>query len=141
MSDGSENDDAETDGSILSDELAEEIVSAARAATSDTLRSVTYFTRVNYQQLYLREDLERDADLSEFVGHEWRGFKETQNAYRNTELGAYQFTIRVFENGYLLRITTDRHGVLLTTDGLTMREYEDVAEAIERILRDHFDED
>lgn len=119
---------------LLPDEQAEEIVAAARTATSDTLRSVTYFTRSNFEQLYLREDLERDADLEEFVGHEWRGYKDTNNAYRDTELGNYRFTIRAFENGYLLRIATDRRGVLLTTDGLTMREYEEAAQAIERLL-------
>lgn len=135
MSDGTETDDqSDTDTTILSDQLAEEIVTAARTATSDTLRSVTYFTRANFQQLYLREGLERDADLDEFVGHEWRGYKDTQNAYQNTELGAYEFTVRVFENGYLLRIASDREGVILTTDGLSMREYEEVAEAIERLL-------
>ena len=126
---------AMSDG-ILSDRLADEIVTTARTATSDTLRSVTYFTRANFQQLYLREGLERDADLDEFVGHEWRGYKDTQNAYRSTELGPYEFTVRVFENGYLLRIASDREGVLVTTDGLTMREYEEAATAIERLLRD-----
>ncbi|SFR93310.1 hypothetical protein SAMN05216559_1267 [Halomicrobium zhouii] len=137
MSDGSElDDDDETGGSIIRQELADEIVSSSRAATSDTLRSVTYFTRANYQQLYLREDLERDADLDEFVGHEWRDFKETQNAYQTTELGPYHFTVRVFENGYLLRITTEREGVIITTDGLTMREYEEVAEVLERLLQE-----
>jgi len=136
MSDGTELDEeSDTDSTILSDDLADEIVTAARTATSDTLRSVTYFTRANFQQLYLRDDLERDADLDEFVGHEWRGYKDTQNAYQNTELGAYEFTVRVFENGYLLRIAGDRQGVIITTDGLSMREYEEVAEAIERLLR------
>jgi len=42
----------------------------------------------------------------------------------------------VFENGYLLRITTERQGVIITTDGLTMREYEEVAEVIERLLQE-----
>ena len=137
MSDGTETDAAGgTGGNILTDQLADEIVTAARTATSDTLRSVTYFTRANFQQLYLRDDLERDADLDEFVGHEWRGYKDTQNAYQNTELGAYEFTVRVFENGYLLRIAGERQGVIITTDGLSMREYEEVAEAIERLLRE-----
>lgn len=136
MSDGTEMDDeSETTTGILTDQLAQELVTAARTATSDTLRSVTYFTRANYEQLYLREALERDADLDEFVGHEWRGYKDTQNAYQNTELGAYEFTVRVFENGYLLRIAGERQGVILTTDGLSMREYEEVAQTIESLLR------
>ncbi|MFB6074729.1 MAG: hypothetical protein ABEJ89_06930 [Haloarculaceae archaeon] len=121
---------------LLTDELADEIVTTARTATGDSLRSVTYFTRANYEQLYLRGDLEQDADLNEFVGHEWRGYKETQNAYQNSELGAYKFTVRAFENGYLLRVTSERQGVLITTDGLSMGSYEEIAEAIERLLRE-----
>jgi hypothetical protein len=31
---------------------------------------VTYFTRTDYDQLYLRENLERDADVMRFIGHE-----------------------------------------------------------------------
>ena len=119
---------------LLSDERAEHIVTTARTATGDSLRSVTYFTRSDFDQLYLREDLERDADLNTFVGHEWRGYRETQNAYQSSELGAYRFTVRAFENGYLLRVAADRRGVLITTDGLSMQSYEEIAEAIQRIL-------
>ncbi len=126
-------------GRILSDELSDEIVTTARTATGDSLRSVTYFTRSDFEQLYLREDLERDADLNEFVGHEWRGYKDTNNAYQESELGDYEFTIRAFENGYLLRVATDRAGVLLTTDGMTIQTYDDVAEALERLLAEESD--
>ncbi|QSG15039.1 Uncharacterized protein HSEST_1510 [Halapricum desulfuricans] len=124
---------------ILSETLAEELVSIARTATGDSLRSVTYFSRSDFEQLYLRSDLERDADLDTFVGHEWRGFRDTNNAYQTTEteLGPYAFTIRAFENGYLLRVGTERAGVLLTTDEVTIQEFEEVAEAIVRSLRDH----
>ena len=119
---------------LLSDEQADHIVTTARTATGDSLRSVTYFTRSDFDQLYLREDLERDADLNTFVGHEWRGYRETQNAYQNSELGAYKFTVRAFENGYLLRVASDRKGVLITTDGLSMSSYEEIAEALQRML-------
>lgn len=122
---------------LLSNELAEEIVTTARTATGDSLRSVTYFTRSDFDQLYLREDLARDADLNTFVGHEWRGYRETRNAYHDSELGEYRFTIRAFENGYLLRVTGERRGVLVTTDGLAIQSYEDIAEAIERLLEEH----
>jgi hypothetical protein len=125
--------------SIIPDDLAEALVTTARTATGDSLRSVTYFTRANYQQLYLRDDLERDADLNTFVGHEWQGYKQTDNAYRDSELGEYRFTVRSFENGYLLRVTTDRHGLLITTDGITMQDFESVAEAIKRLLREDGD--
>jgi len=121
---------------ILSDDLADSIVTTARTATGDSLRSVTYFTRANFEQLYLRGDLEQDADLNDFVGHEWQGYKQTKNAYQESELGEYRFTVRAFENGYLLRATTERQGVLITTDGLSMNSYEEIAEAIERLLQE-----
>ena len=121
---------------ILTEDLADSIVTTARTATGDSLRSVTYFTRANFEQLYLREDLERDADLNDFVGHEWQGYKQTKNAYQDSELGEYKFTVRAFENGYLLRVTTERQGVLITTDGLSMSSYEEIAEAVQRLLRE-----
>jgi len=121
---------------IIDEEFADNIVTTARTATGDSLRSVTYFTRANFQQLYLREDLEQDADLNTFVGHEWQGYKQTENAYQESELGQYKFTIRAFENGYLLRVTGDRAGVLITTDGLAMNSYEEIAEALDRMLEE-----
>jgi hypothetical protein len=121
---------------LLADTQAEQIVTTARTATGDSLRSVTYFTRSDFDQLYLRGDLEQDADLNTFVGHEWRGYRETQNAYHSSELGGYKFTVRAFENGYLLRVAVDRKGVLITTDGLSMGSYEEVAEALQRMLRE-----
>ncbi len=121
---------------LLSDEQADHIVTTARTATGDSLRSVTYFTRSDFDQLYLRDDLERDADLNTFVGHEWRGYRETQNAYQNSELGTYEFTVRAFDNGYLLRVASDRKGVLISTDGLSMSSYEEIAEALQRMLRE-----
>jgi len=121
---------------IIDEEFADNIVTTARTATGDSLRSVTYFTRANFQQLYLRDDLEQDADLNTFVGHEWQGYKQTENAYQESELGQYKFTIRAFENGYLLRVTGDRAGVLITTDGLAMNSYEEIAEALDRMLEE-----
>jgi len=127
----------EMQSDLLPDDLADEIVTTARTATGDSLRSVTYFTRSGFDQLYLRNDLERDADLNTFVGHEWRGFKDTQNAYHNSELGSYRFTIRSFTNGYLLRVTKERVGVLITTDGLSMQSYENVADALMTMLDEY----
>lgn len=121
---------------LLTESIADQVVTAARTATGDRLRSVTYFTRTDYDQLYLREDLEHDADVMSFIGHEWHDFKNTRDAYRSSELGAYRHTIRVFENGYLLRITTDRDGVFVTTDGLTMSDFEAVATAIVSVLEE-----
>ncbi|WP_254528250.1 DUF7522 family protein [Natrinema gelatinilyticum] len=119
---------------LLTSKAAEQIVATCRTAIGDSLRSITYFTRDDYEQMYLREDLERDADLSTFIGHEWRGFKTTQTAYEGSELGAYDYTIRVFENGFLVRVTNDREGVFVTTDGLTVKDFEEVATALDSFL-------
>ena len=127
------------DAQLLAPELADRLVTTARTATGDSLRSMTYFTRTDFDQLYLRDDLERDADLSTFVGHEWRGYRDTDSAYQTSELGGYKFTVRAFENGYLLRVAADRRGVLITTDGLSMSSYEEIAEALERSLQERED--
>ena len=119
---------------LLTDEAAEQIVTTCRTAVGDSFRSATYFTRDDYEQLYLREDLERDADLSTFIGHEWRGFTTAQTAYDNSELGDYNYTIRVFDNGFLIRVTNESEGVLVTTDGLTLKDFEEVATALNSFL-------
>jgi hypothetical protein len=119
---------------LLDADLTDRIVRTARSAVGDSLRSVTYFTRDDFEQIYLREDLDQDADLTTFVGHEWRGFKTTQDAYVGSELGAYEYTIRVFENGYLIRVTTDSRGVFVTTDGLKMADFDELAAAIRNVL-------
>jgi hypothetical protein len=121
--------------SLTDDETAEMIVTTCRTTVGDSCRSVTYFTRDDYDQLYLREDLEQDADLTSFIGNEWRGFQITQDAYLGSELGAYEYTIRSFERGYLVRVTTDREGVFVTTDGLSMQDFEALAAALKSVLR------
>ena len=135
---GAEDDSRDMASGLISPEAADQIVSTSRAAIGDSLRSVTYFTRDDFEQVYLREDLERDADLSTFIGHEWRGFKTTQTAYEGSELGNYRYTIRVFENGFLVRVTSDRDGVFVTTDGLTMNDFEAVATALNAVLEDWY---
>ncbi|ELY89948.1 MULTISPECIES: DUF7522 family protein [Natrialba] len=120
--------------SLLTPGATDKIITTCRTAIGDSLRSVTYFTRDDYEQLYLRDDLERDADLSTFIGHEWRGFKTVQTAYERSELGEYNYTIRVFDNGFLLRVTTDSDGVIITTDGLTLKDFEEVATALNSVL-------
>ena len=120
--------------SLVTDRQADRIVSACRTTIGDSLRSVTYFTRDDFEQLYLRSDLERDADLTTFVGHEWRGFKTTQAAYQQSELGEYEYTIRVFENGFLVRVTTETEGVFVTTDGLTLSNFDEVEMAVRGVL-------
>jgi len=87
-------------GDTIDDELADEIHSVCRTTVGDELRSITYFTEDDVEQLYLRSDLEQTADLIGFADHERLGF-HSQSAYRNTQLGEYEATIRMFENGFL----------------------------------------
>jgi hypothetical protein len=121
---------------LLTDARSQRVVTAARTAVGDSLRSVTYFSRDDFEQLYLRSDLERDADLGTFVGHEWREWETTQSAYAGSELGAHEYTIRVFENGFLVRVAVDRGGVFVTTDGLTLQDFESLANALREVLGD-----
>lgn len=117
----------------ISEEVAEELVRVCRTATGDELRSVTYFTRTDSAHLYLRDDLERGEDPAGFVETERLGF-QSQTTYEWSELGEYRYTIRVFENGYIVRVIADDHGVYVTTDPLTMDRFDEVAEAVGRFL-------
>jgi hypothetical protein len=118
---------------LVSDETASEIVSAARTAVGDQVRSITYFTGDDFTQLYLRSDLDRDADLTGFVDYESLGF-DAHTAYHGSELGEYRFTIRVFDHGFLVRITTQKAGVFVTTDGVSLQDFREIATAVGQIL-------
>lgn len=119
---------------LLPEKAKDRLTRTCRTAVGDSLRSLTYINRFDYEQLYLRGDLERDADLNSFIGNEWHDFKMTQDAYRGSELGDYQYTIRVFENGYLVRITIEDSGVFVTTDGITMQDFEALSTAVIEVL-------
>jgi len=112
----------------------DELLSAARTATGDELRSLTYFTEADIDQLYLRSDLSRTADLVGFAENERQGF-HAQSLYADTQLGDYHFTVRVFENGYLTRVIANDHGVWLTTDSMEIDRLEELANALATILR------
>ncbi|MDY6817885.1 MAG: hypothetical protein SVG88_04410 [Halobacteriales archaeon] len=122
--------------SMLEDTVADELVRSCRTTIGDRLRSVTCFTVDGYEQIYLRDDLEQDADLSGFVNHEIRGF-EAQSAYADSELGDYRYTIRSFDNGQLLRVLNDNRGVFVTSEGLTVRRSEEVATAVQAVMDSH----
>jgi hypothetical protein len=119
---------------LVDPSLEERLVSACRTAVGDSLRSITYFTPDEYEQVYLRSDLEADTDLGVLVKHEVAGFR-TQTAYDGSELGDYQYTLRVFENGFVTRVITDDHGVFVTTDGITVRRSREVTETVRSILK------
>lgn len=114
---------------------AEELVSAARTTVGEELRSIVHFTDETVEQLYLRADLQEDADLIGFAEEERLGFR-SQRAYRGTELGEYQFTIRVFDHGYLTRVINGDHGVWVTTDAMSIDRFEELASAIRAILQE-----
>lgn len=120
--------------SLLTDARAERIVETCRREAGDRLRSVTYYQQDDFEQLYLREDLAQDADLSTFIGLEWRESDITENAYQGTELGEHVYTLRRFENGYLLRLATHRDGVFVTMDDLSMAGCEDLANALAEVV-------
>jgi hypothetical protein len=120
------------------DELTEELVSACRTTVGDELRSISYFTEDDVEQLYLRGDLDSTADLVGFAENERLGFR-SQKAYTDTELGEYEFTIRVFGNGYLTRVIVGDHGVWVTTDTLSIDRFEELATAVRSVLREFTD--
>lgn len=114
----------------------EELVSACRTAVGEELRSITYFTEGVTEQLYLRDDLEADADLVGFAENERLGFR-SQSTYRGSELGEYRFTIRVFEGGYLTRVIVDDRGVFVTTDPMSVSRFEELAAAVRGVLTEY----
>ncbi len=119
----------------LSEGQQSKLVRTARTAVGDELRSLTYFTEDTVEQLYLRSDLDQTADLIGFAENERLGFR-SQLAYTNTQLGAYQFTIRVFERGYLTRVIVNGHGVWITTDAMHIDRFEELANALATVLHE-----
>ncbi|WP_135830481.1 DUF7522 family protein [Halorussus halobius] len=122
-------------GDVASDDLAEQLTSSCRTSVGDELRSVTYFTEADEQQLYLREDLEAGADIVGFADDERLGFR-TQTDYDTSELGEYLFTVRAFERGYLTRVIVGDHGAFVTTDEMGMGQFEELASAVRSVLAD-----
>lgn len=115
--------------------FSEELISACRTVVGDELRSLTYFTAADVQQLYLRSDLERTADLVGFAEIERTGFR-ADDLYRGTQLGEYQATVRMFEDGYLTRVIVGETGVWVTTDVMSMERFEELATAVKSVLRE-----
>ncbi|MGM0717811.1 MAG: DUF7522 family protein [Halobacteriota archaeon] len=115
------------------DDPTEELISVCRAGIGDELRSITYFTDDTVEQLYLRSDLDRTADLTGFAELERTGFR-SDDLYRNTQLGDYRATIRMFERGYLTRVIEGRCGVWVTTDSMSMEWFEELASSVKPVL-------
>ena len=119
-----------------SGDLREQLVSSCRTSVGDELRSITYFTEDEAEQLYLREDLEAGADIVGFAADERLGF-QTQADYDESELGDYLFTVRVFERGYLTRVIVGDHGAFVTTDEMEMDLFKELASAVRSVLKDN----
>lgn len=119
--------------SLVDSDLEERLERACRTTVGDSLRSITYFTPEAFQQVYLRTDLESDADLTGFVEQASDGFR-ARAAYRGSELGDYQYTMRVFDRGYLVRVTGDGAGAFVTTDGMTLQRATELATALKGVL-------
>lgn len=117
----------------LTDYVRDELISACRTTIGDELRSIAHFTEDDVEQLYLRGDLDREADLVGFADIERLGF-HSQVGYQDTELGEYRFTIRVFEQGYLTRVIEGDHGVFVTTDAIARDRFEELAAAVRAVL-------
>ena len=117
------------------DDLREPLVSAVRTAIGDDLRSLVSFTRDDFEQLYLRSDLERGADVEGFVGNERLWF-DAMTAYGGSELGEYQFTVRAFTDGYVVRVVEGDRGAFATTDRIPVGEFSEVATAMRGVLRE-----
>ena len=118
---------------VFSPDLADELLSVCRTVLGDELRSITYFTEEDVEQVYLRSDLERTADLVGFAELERLGFR-SQTTYRDTQLGQYRGTVRMFENGYLARVISDEHGVWVTTDEMSIDRFHELVSAVKPVL-------
>lgn len=118
--------------STLADDTTEKLIRACRAQIGDELRSLTYFTPDEAEHLYLRDELDRGDKLG-FIETERKGFN-LQRTYNWSELGEYNFTLRDFDNGYLVRVIANDVGVYLTTDSLTMMQFEEITSAVKPIL-------
>jgi len=114
-------------------ELDQQLRRSARTAAGDRLRSLTYFTDDDHEQVYLRSDLDADADLSAFVARARDGF-DAADAYKGTELGDYRYTIRRFEHGSVVRVTAEESGAIATAEGLTVERCEEIASALHSVL-------
>lgn len=119
--------------SVVDDPARETLVRACRTAIGEHLRSVVYFTREEFEQIYLRADLQAEADLGTFVENERAGF-DRRETYSGSELGTYRYTIHGFDGGFLLRVVAADHAVFVTTDQLSIARFEEAVTAIRDAL-------
>lgn len=125
--------------------FADSVISIARTSVGDTLRSVIYFTTDEMDLLYVRADLyeSRQGALevkSRLVEFERAGFDEApirsvlSVPQEPESIGEYNFTVRIHDDGYVLRVLGDDAGVILTTDEMDVEAFEDAAVAITKLI-------
>ena len=119
---------------MLPDADIDRLVSACTEATGDELRSIVYFTENEFDQIYLRDYLSADADISAFVENERPGFHRIPT-HEGSELGRYEYTIQRFEHGFLVRVISGSHGLFVTTNELTIDQFDELAGAAEQGLQ------
>lgn len=125
--------------------FADSVISAARTSIGETLRSVIYFTPEEMDLLYVRKDLYESRQgamevKSRLVEFERAGFDEAP--IRSVlsvpsdprSIGAYNFSVRIHDDGFVLRILGSDGGVLLTTDDMEVETFEDAEVAISRLF-------
>lgn len=126
---------------------ADGLVSTVRTTLGDTLRSVVYFTPAAFDVLYVRQDLYDTHDSAReakapLVDIERSGFGEApvRTALAGggvaTGLGEYRFTVRFHADGFVARIIEGNAGVVVTTDAMDVRGFEDAAAAVRTFLTD-----
>ena len=118
---------------MLSDDDKDHLVDACIEVADDAIRSIVYFTENDFDQIYLRDYLSADADIQTFVENEREGFDRIPT-HEGSELGRYEFTIRRFHEGYLVRVLSEEHGVFVTTNQIPIERYDQLADAINQEL-------
>ncbi|KAB1187939.1 MULTISPECIES: hypothetical protein [Haloferax] len=135
----------------VSQAFTDAIVSTCRTTLGDSLRSVVYFTRDDFETLYIRQDLyggdeemaraakERlvENERAAFGPHEtYSKTRDDSSDLTRTEFGEYEFTLRIFSEGFVGRAVIGDHGVIVTTDELELSEFEEMEVAICQILEE-----
>lgn len=118
---------------MLSEDDVDSLIDACTEVAGDALRSVVSFTEDDFDQISLRDYLSADADVQAFVENEREGFHRTPT-HEGSELGRYEYTIRRFAHGYLVRVIADGHGVYVTTNRMPIERFDELAGAVEREL-------
>lgn len=120
---------------MLSEDAIDRLVDVCTETAGDALRSIVYFTEEEFDQLSLRDYLSAEADIQSFVENEREGFDRIPT-HEGSELGRYEYTIRRFQGGYLVRVISGDHGVFVTTNQMPIDRYDELASAIERELEE-----